>query len=64
MKGVKLRVQQSDLWVSLAQAMGANRRRSRWLRYTTALKTGLVDAAENNYPSYGNGQALRGRTDL
>ena len=52
MKGVKLRVQQSDLWVSLAQAMGANPTPIPMAEVYTALKTGLVDAAENNYPSY------------
>ena len=51
-KGIKLRVQQSDLWVSLAQAMGANPTPIPMAEVYTALKTGLVDAAENNYPSY------------
>ena len=51
-KGMKIRVQQSDLWVSLAQAMGANPTPIPMAEVYTALKTGLVDAAENNYPSY------------
>lgn len=51
-KGLKIRVQQSDLWVSLAQAMGANPTPIPMAEVYTALKTGLVDAAENNYPSY------------
>ena len=52
MKGLKIRVQQSDLWVSLVQAMGANPTPIPMAEVYTALKTGLVDAAENNYPSY------------
>ncbi len=51
-KGMKIRVQASDLWVSLVQAMGANPTPIPMAEVYTALKTGLVDAAENNYPSY------------
>ena len=52
MKGMKVRVQQSDLWVSLLEAMGANATPMPFGEVYTGLKTGLVDAAENNYPSY------------
>ncbi len=51
-KGMKIRVQQSDLWVALVQAMGANPTPIPMADVYTALKTGLVDAAENNWPSY------------
>jgi len=51
-KGLKVRVQQSDLWVSLLEAMGANATPMPYGEVYTALKTGLIDAAENNYPSY------------
>ena len=51
-KGLKVRVQQSDLWVSVLEAMGANATPMPYGEVYTALKTGLVDAAENNYPSY------------
>jgi tripartite ATP-independent transporter DctP family solute receptor len=51
-KGLKVRVQQSDLWVSLLEAMGANATPMPYGEVYTALKTSLVDAAENNYPSY------------
>ena len=51
-KGLKIRVQQSDLWVSLLEAMGANATPMPFGEVYTALKTGLVDGAENNYPSY------------
>ena len=52
MKGLKVRVQQSDLWVSMLQAMGANATPMPYGEVYTALKTGLVDGAENNWPSY------------
>ena len=51
-KGLKIRVQQSDLWVALLQAMGANATPMPYGEVYTALKTGLVDGAENNWPSY------------
>ncbi len=51
-KGMKIRVQQSDLWVSLIGAMGASATPMPYAEVYTGLKTGLVDAAENNYPSY------------
>lgn len=52
MKGMKIRVQQSDLWVSLVGALGANATPMPMAEVYTALKTGLVDAAENNFPSW------------
>ena len=51
-KGLKLRVQPSDLWVELVKAMGASPTVIPYAELYTALKTGLCDAAENNYPSY------------
>jgi len=51
-KGLKIRVQQSDLWVALVSAMGANATPMPTGEVYTALKTGLIDAAENNIPSY------------
>jgi len=54
-KGMKIRVQQSDLWVAVTAAMGANPTPMPFGEVMTALKTGIVDAAENNYPSYGSG---------
>lgn len=51
-KGMKIRVQQSDLWVDLIRTMGANPTPIPTGEVFTALKTGLVDAAENNYPTY------------
>jgi tripartite ATP-independent transporter DctP family solute receptor len=51
-KGMKIRVQQSDLWVAMLQAMGANATPMPYAEVYTALKTGVVDGAENNWPSY------------
>jgi len=52
LKGAKIRVQQSDLFVAMIQALGANATPMPFGEVYTALKTGIVDAAENNYPSY------------
>jgi len=51
-KGMKIRVQPSDLWVALVSAMGANATPMPTAEVVTALKTGVIDAAENNIPSY------------
>jgi tripartite ATP-independent transporter DctP family solute receptor len=51
-KGMKIRVQQSDLWVALVSAMGANPTPMPIGEVYTGLKTKLIDAAENNIPSY------------
>ena len=51
-KGLKIRVQQSDLWVALVTAMGANATPMPYGEVYTGLKTGLIDAAENNIPSF------------
>jgi len=51
-KGLKIRVQQSDLWVALVGAMGANATPMPFGEVYTGLKTGLIDAAENNIPSF------------
>jgi tripartite ATP-independent transporter DctP family solute receptor len=51
-KGLKIRVQQSDLWVALVSAMGANATPMPYGEVLMGLKTGLIDAAENNIPSF------------
>jgi tripartite ATP-independent transporter DctP family solute receptor len=50
--GMKIRVQQSDLFVAMVEALGANPTPMPYGEVYTALKTGIVDAAENNFPSY------------
>lgn len=54
-KGMKIRVQQSDLSVAMIEAIGANATPMPLGEVYTSLKTGLIDAAENNYPSYESG---------
>ena len=51
-KGMKIRVQSSNLWISLVQAMGATPTVIPYADLYSALKNNVVDAAENNYPSY------------
>ena len=50
--GMKIRVIQSDLFVAMVEALGANPTPMPYGEVYTALKTGIVDAAENNWPSY------------
>ena len=52
MKGLKIRVQQTDLWVAAMTALGANPSPMPIGEVYTGLKTSLIDAAENNIPSY------------
>jgi TRAP-type C4-dicarboxylate transport system substrate-binding protein len=52
MKGLKVRVQPSDLMVDEIRAMGGTPTPMPFAEVYTGLKTGLVDAAENNIPSY------------
>ena len=52
MKGLKVRVQPSDLMVDEIKAMGGTPTPMPFAEVYTGLKTGLVDAAENNLPSY------------
>ena len=51
-KGMKIRVQSSNLWISLVQAMGATPTVIPYADLYSALKNNVVDAAENNYSSY------------
>ena len=52
MKGLKVRVQPSDLMVSMVNAMGGSPTPMPFAEVYTGLKSGLIDAAENNIPSY------------
>ncbi len=52
MKGLKIRVQQSDIQVAMIAAMGANPTPMPFGEVYSALQTGMVDGAENNWPSY------------
>lgn len=52
MKGMKIRVQQSDLMVGMVRALGANPTPMPFGEVYSALQTGAIDGAENNWPSY------------
>lgn len=52
LKGLKIRVQQSDVWVDMVKLLGANPTPIDYGEVYTGLKTGLIDGAENNWPSY------------
>lgn len=50
--GKKLRVQESDLHIAMAEAMGASATPMAFGELYTGLQSGVVDAAENNEVSY------------
>jgi tripartite ATP-independent transporter DctP family solute receptor len=52
MVGMKIRVQNSDIYVAMMQALGANPTPIPYGEVYQALVQGVVDGAENNYPSY------------
>lgn len=54
-RGLTIRVQQSELWIAAAEVIGAKPMPLPYGEVYTALKAGLVDAAENNLPSYDTG---------
>jgi tripartite ATP-independent transporter DctP family solute receptor len=51
MQGQKIRVQQSDMWLSMMQALKANPTPMSFGEVYSALQTGVIDGAENNWPS-------------
>jgi tripartite ATP-independent transporter DctP family solute receptor len=52
MKGLKIRVIQSDIFVSMVQALGATAVPMPYGEVYSAIQTGVIDGAENNWPSY------------
>jgi tripartite ATP-independent transporter DctP family solute receptor len=52
LKGLKIRVQQSELMVEMIKALGAEPIELPYGQVSTGLTTGLVHGAENNWPSY------------
>lgn len=52
MRGLKLRVMPSDMWVSVARAMGAEPVKLGMDELISAQKMGVIDAAENNIPTF------------
>jgi tripartite ATP-independent transporter DctP family solute receptor len=51
-KGLRLRVQQSELMSDTVKALGAEPIELPYGQVLTALSTGLIDGAENNWPSF------------
>lgn len=52
MKGMKFRVMQSDVFVDMVGALGANATPMPYGEVYSSIQTGVIDGAENNWPSY------------
>jgi tripartite ATP-independent transporter DctP family solute receptor len=52
LKGMRIRVQQSELMVDMIKALGAEPIELPYGQVATGLSTKLIDGAENNWPSY------------
>lgn len=53
-EGLKIRVMNNDLYTSMISALGGNPSPMAFSEVQQALKTGVVDGAENNFPSFKN----------
>lgn len=56
MTGMKIRVQNSDLYVSMIRALGADATPMSLGEVYQSLVQGVIDGAENNWPSYESGR--------
>ncbi len=56
MKGLKIRVPNSDLYVAMIKALGADATPMDLSEVYQALVQGVIDGAENNWPSYDTGR--------
>nr|WP_230980318.1 TRAP transporter substrate-binding protein [Oryzicola mucosus] len=52
MAGLKFRVIQSDIFVDMTAALGANATPMPYGEVYSSIETGVIDGAENNFPSY------------
>ncbi len=52
LKGMKFRVMQSDMFVDMVSALGANATPLPYGEVYSSIQTGVIDGAENNWPSY------------
>lgn len=52
LKGLKVRVQQSDIWSAIMRALGAEPLIVPFDRVSTDLRLGAIDAADSNWPAY------------
>jgi tripartite ATP-independent transporter DctP family solute receptor len=59
LKGLKIRMMGNPLFVDTMNALGGNGVAMGYDQLVNALQTGVVDGAENNYPSYATGQHYR-----
>ena len=59
LKGLKIRMMGNPLFVETMNALGGNGVAMGYDQLINALQTGIVDGAENNYPSYATGQHYR-----
>ena len=51
-KGMNIRVQESDMMADMVSALGANPSKIVYSEVYSAIEQGIVDGAENNWPSY------------
>jgi TRAP-type C4-dicarboxylate transport system substrate-binding protein len=52
LEGMKVRVMQSDIFVDMMSALGANATPMPYGEVYSSLQTGVIDGAENNWPSF------------
>lgn len=52
LRGMKFRVMQSDIFVDMVAALGASATPMPYGEVYSGLETGVIDGAENNFPSY------------
>lgn len=52
LKGMKIRVMQSDVFVDMMSALGANATPMPYGEVYSGIQTGVIDGAENNWPSF------------
>ena len=52
LKGMKVRVMNNDLYVQMVAQLGGNATPMAYNEVFQSLKTGVIDGAENNFPSY------------
>src|SRR5436309_667280 len=59
LKGLKIRMMGNPVFVDTMNALGGNGVAMGFDQLVTAMQTGVVDGAENNYPTYATGQHYR-----
>jgi tripartite ATP-independent transporter DctP family solute receptor len=59
LKGLKIRMMGNPVFVDTMNSLGGNGIAMGYDQLVSALQTGVVDGAENNYPSYATGQHYR-----